>query len=331
VTIDSNVIQLKPDESNDNEIESTLQRVDNFLKTLSVLQLKRSDSRLVFANELIEMTNITIDKKSCSEQFGRDLLLVVLVFNRVDGFERRQTIRQTWGQEFKANKMTRIYFAVGLSRDPSIESRLKTESDQFDDILQFGYYENYYNCTIKALALLRWTARSCPFAKYMLKVDDDSLVMANNLLDFIRTSDANAIYGYLWTKAAVDHSNDKWGISTRDFSHKYYPDYIGGPYLIPVRYCLSLYETAVTKYLPALPFEDAYVTGIVANHCKINRNKLVSLLYITDGCNPLALDFCHYKSVSIFWQNLTDNSIRKLWNIYHNVNVCSLLGGKRCA
>ncbi len=311
------------------ECVEKVHEIDDHLKQLSKFKKLRVNSQLKYPNEVLEMTNIIINKERCSQQYGKDLLLLVLVFNRVDGFERRQTIRQTWGQDLKDDNRSKLFFTVGLSKNESVQKILLEEDNKYGDIIQFGYYENYYNCTIKAFGLLRWTSLSCPFVKYMLKVDDDTVILKNNLLNFCDSTPADSIHGYLWKNPAVIRGTNKWSLNFIDYPEMYYPDFIGGSYLIPGSYILPLYETAVTKALPAVPFEDVYLTGIVANKLQIPRKSLSSLIYVKENCKILESDFCYYKNMSIFWQGLDDSTIRIIWKTYKNENVCPS-SGSRC-
>jgi beta-1,3-galactosyltransferase 1 len=312
------------------ECVEKVHEIDDHLKQLSKFKKLRVDSQLKYPNEVLEMTNIIINKERCSQQYGKDLLLLVLVFNRVDRFERRQTIRQTWGQDLKADNRNKLFFTVGLSKNESVQKILLEEDNKYGDIIQFGYYESYYNCTIKALGLLRWTSLSCPFVKYMLKVDDDTVILKNNLLNFCDSTPADSIRGNLRTETPANRAlESKWFLNDIDYPEKYYPDFIAGPYLIPESLILPLYETAVTEALPAVPFEDVYLTGIVANKLQIPRKSLSSLIYVKENCKILEFDFCYYKNVSIFWQGLDDSTIREVWKTYQNKNVCPS-SGSRC-
>jgi beta-1,3-galactosyltransferase 1 len=314
---------------NISECVEKVHEIDDHLKQLSKFKKLKVDSQLIYPNEVLEITNISINKERCSQQYGEDLLLLVLVFNRVDGFERRQTIRQTWGQDLKADNRSKLYFTVGLSENESVQKRLLEEDNKYGDIIQFGYYESYYNCTIKVLGLLRWTSLNCPFVKYMLKVDDDTVILKNNLLNFCDSTPPDSIHGFLWKNPIVIRGTSKWSLNNIDYPEKYYPDYIGGPYLIPGSLILPLYETAITKALPAVPFEDVYLTGIVANKLHIPRKSLSSLIFVQEWCKILKLDFCYYKYVSIFWQGLGDSTIQKVWKTYQNSSVCPS-SGSRC-
>lgn len=312
------------------EIEFRVNQTDEYLRRLMKKSERRGNSRLIYAKDIYGMTHMTINQMPCSDQFGKDLTLIVMVFNRVNAFDRRQTIRETWGQTFRYYNKTRIYFTVGLSVDSSVQQRLEKENNKFGDILQFNYYESYYNCTIKAIGLLRWTALNCPKVKFMLKVDDDSLVLANNLIQFCESSDSKYISGYLWHKPLVFRGSDKWSISRQDYTSNQYPDYIAGPYLMPGSAAVVLYETAITKSLPALPFEDVYITGVVAQKCQIERKHMTSLLYLTKGCQPTAIDYCFYKNYTIFWQQFDDQSLRSVWTDFKKDRICSTNRSKRC-
>jgi hypothetical protein len=329
VSVKNRIFQTSSERKLNNEYVEKVHQIDDHLKHLSKFKKLRVNSRLIYPNEVLEMTNIIINKERCSQQYGEHLLLLVLVFSRVDGFERRQTIRQTWGQDLKDDNRSKLYFTVGLSKNESVQKRLLEEDNKYGDIIQFGYYESYYNCTIKALGLLRWTSLNCLFVKYMLKVDDDTVVLKNNLLNFCNSTPAGSIHGVLRQHSSVFRGTDKWSISEIDYPENYYPDFIGGPYLIPGSLILPLYETAVTKALPAIPFEDVYLTGIVANKLQIARKRLSSVIYINGECNMNKLDICYHKNVSIFWQGLNDSTIRKVWEKYQNRTVCPS-SGSRC-
>lgn len=55
-------------------------------------------------------------------------------------FERRMTIRRTWGREASKYRM-RLFFVIGVPRNLIFERQLKAESDKYGDILQFNFIE----------------------------------------------------------------------------------------------------------------------------------------------------------------------------------------------
>ncbi len=100
----------------------------------------------------------------------------------------------------------------------------------------------------------------------------------------------------------------------------YYPSFIGGPWIIPGSRALALYHTAITQTLPAIPFEDVYITGIVASKLNIQRKELSGLMYFDPlyGCDTEKLDMCWYYNHSIFWQGINDSSMIALYKQIKN-------------
>ncbi len=196
------------------ETVAKIVELDRYLRAFKPEE-KNNQTRLLYPNEIQEMTTMTIDKTHCTSKLGADLLLLVMVLNRVDDFHRRQTIRKTWGLDFQTSNKSKLYFAVGLSRNESIQKEIENEDQIFQDIIQWGYYESYYNCTIKVLGILRWTALNCPLVKFVIKVDDDSLLVSDNLLKFCNNVFPNTIYGHLWRNPKVFRNVSKWAISTK--------------------------------------------------------------------------------------------------------------------
>jgi len=197
------------------EIRAKISGLDQYLKSLKTVD-RGNNSRLIYPKEISEMTRITINKTNCTQKLGADLLLLVMVLNRVEDFDRRQTIRKTWGKDFKDNSKSKLYFAVGLPKDQQIQNQLEVEDRKYNDIIQWAYYESYYNCTIKVLGILRWTSLNCPLVKFVLKTDDDSLLVRNNLLDFSEKTFPNSIYGHLWRYPKVlRNASWKWAITTK--------------------------------------------------------------------------------------------------------------------
>ena len=200
-------------------INARIDYLDQYLKNLSEQSVNSeqpySYSKLVEPKHIYAMTRMQISKSQCSAQLGADLNLLVFVFNRVDDFDRRQIIRQSWGKDFQSDERSKLYFAVGLSTDTGVQPKLEAEDSLHNDIIQWSYIESYYNCTIKALALLRWTAINCPFVKFIMKADDDTVLIGDKLIQFTQYTNPEAIYGYLWTEPHVcrDLQSSKWAIS----------------------------------------------------------------------------------------------------------------------
>lgn len=72
--------------------------------------------------------------------------LLVLVKSALNHFDRRRTIRQTWGFENRFSDVpTRTIFILGRSFDTDLENRIKEEHEKYGDIVQYNFVDEYYN------------------------------------------------------------------------------------------------------------------------------------------------------------------------------------------
>ena len=274
------------------------------------------DSKLLYPMEVKSITVTTIGDQNCDNNYGSDLKVVIIVISRVNGFERRQTLRKSWAKRIPESKTVKLYFAIGLSKESETQKRLLEENNKFNDLLQWNFIDNYYNLTIKSLAILRWFSIHCHKSNFLYKIDDDCIVNLDNLVKFTASAHRNTIYGHLWKKAFVDRkTNSKFFLSKSDFKLNSYPDYTGGPWLMSGAVVPILYETAITQSLPALPYEDVYITGLVATKAGIKRRQLSGLVYFSKT-EFNKLNNCWFSENIIFWQNLDDLMIKNIW---HNI------------
>lgn len=181
------------------------------------------------------------------------------------------------------------------------------------------YPEDYYNCTVKGIALIRWAALHCPFVKYVFKFDDDSFMRVNPLLAELQRIEATAVGGLLSSLDEVARSNtSKWAISKETYPQVVYPSFIRGVYLIPGQLTIRLYEAIVSEpranTLPALPFEDVYISGILPAKAAIARVYMECFILAQHEVvyNNTALLAQH----SVFFNSLTIEKLKHLWDLF---------------
>ncbi|XP_054156918.1 beta-1,3-galactosyltransferase bre-2-like [Oppia nitens] len=284
---------------------------------------RSANSRLLYADVIREITGMTVGNERCDQNYGNDTRVVIIVISRVNGFETRNTIRETWGKiagksrddsiVLAMPRGVKMYFALGQTLDRDVEHRVLEEHRKFGDILQWNFIDNYYNLTVKSLGILRWISINCFNVRFVYKVDDDCIVNTENLVKFTETMDGNTIYGQFWHKSYVDRNlKSKFYISRKDFKGNAYPDYTGGPWLMAGHLIPKLYEIAITRSLPALPWEDVFVTGVVASKARVARKQLKGLVYYAwQQFNQL--NYCWFRENIIFWQNLDKKMIINGW------------------
>ena len=222
----------------------------------------------------------------------------------------------------RKSKLTSLFFHLFHSD----EAALVAESTLFNDILQFAFTDAYHNLTLKSVATLRWAALHCSRAQFAFKLDFDCYIRLRPfllILDMLPPppTTENTIFGMPPMNQSVIHEQpSKWFIHPLYFPYETYLFYNGGPYLMPVSKLAALYRAVVAApntgklmSLPSLPFDDAYVTGVLAEKAKVGRS-------ILPGLQMLSAEVKRNRSemdrVVVAYEELEDSDLRWWWDVY---------------
>ena len=75
-------------------------------------------AKMKTVKQMVRATKMSIDvHRPCGDNHGHGLILVVIVYNRINDFERRKTIRNTFGSVLKRNAKSVMYFIVARHSD----------------------------------------------------------------------------------------------------------------------------------------------------------------------------------------------------------------------
>ena len=122
---------------------------------------------------------------------------------------------------------------------------------------------------MKSLFGLKWMTVFCPSAKYLLKCDDDVIINFPVIVDILESSErTNTIWGPLTINARTQRWGKYW-LSWSDYPFFYLPPYTrGSAYVISADIIEPLFNTG--EYVPMIPIDDVYVTGILGKILHIN-------------------------------------------------------------
>lgn len=172
------------------------------------------------------------------------------------------------------------------------------------------------------MAVLRWSALHCSQTKFIFKLDNDCYIKVNSFIEKIETFISDTIYGRNFITSRVFRTG-KWSIDKWYYPYKTYPQYHPGVYLIPGNMTVQLYEALVRKptidTIPALPFEDAFITGILAKKINALHAKFPGLELLIDRkfmnifprYDRENLDYL--KTLTVYVDTLGDADMRKIW------------------
>ncbi|XP_060843634.1 uncharacterized protein LOC132923712 [Rhopalosiphum padi] len=75
----------------------------------------------------------------------------------------------------------------------AVQRVLGREYGRYGDLVECQSRDTYTNLTLKSIAALEWTRQYCPWARYLLKTDDDMFIDVRRLLRFINKVETETV------------------------------------------------------------------------------------------------------------------------------------------
>lgn len=241
-----------------------------------------------------------------------DLDFIVYVHTSCKNAERRDLLRKTWAnpQLFK-DVSFKIIFLMGVDSHDGGHANLKKEFDQYGDIVQGNFADEYRNLTLKAVMGLKWISQYCPHVPYAMKTDDDSFV---NIFEIVRLMKenrrkSNVIMCSLWQNNSMPILRDrktcmKWCVRRRELPGlRFFPQYCAGIAFVLSRQIVThLY--AASRSTPFFWIDDVYVTGLLTKkvpdaidyvdmHTRMTLREELALDTYRNRTLPLTYDVVH--------------------------------------
>lgn len=223
--------------------------------------------------------------------------LIIIIPSKIQNSRQRHAIRSTWAMT--SSSWVKHVFLMGYSVNTSWNENLKQESKVFNDIIQGNFIDTYYNLTNKILMGLEWSHKYCYNASFILKADDDTFVNTPYLLsvlqDKITIDYRGTIVGNLNKEGKVRRTG-VWKVSFQSYPFPHYPNYMfGNTYVISRNIAHRLVKAS--EYMPYVPIEDAYITGILAKAIRTELQHINGFTYWYDS-PPKPCDFVLRKRIT---------------------------------
>ncbi|CAG5098242.1 Oidioi.mRNA.OKI2018_I69.XSR.g15494.t1.cds [Oikopleura dioica] len=202
-----------------------------------------------------------------------ELLILVGIKTMPSKVALRNALRNTWlnpADWADAYSSTKIHlYPIFLLGDDSHATNVHEEADKYGDILQYQFSESHYNLTVKDNMFFEFFQTSCPNADYILKGDDDILLIPENLLGHLDLINSTTqLIGCMHRNEEINRNiRSKYYMPSELVPMDHYPNYFSGAaYLITKQVASELAAARFT--VPMLPLDDTWV-GVLIN--SINR------------------------------------------------------------
>lgn len=268
---------------------------------------KFDEDRLVIVESNMIKTEETTTKPAIHKLFDLDLhyllenrnlckddlniVALIMVTSYFGNVETRSAMRRSHSRVVLNDMYFKRIFLLGESPEDKYTSQKSVEDEfkRFGDIVQGSFIEAYRNLTYKHTMGLKWAKDNCPNAKFVIKMDDDTVINVERLptlLESLKVSEnKDLIAGYvLRGMVPIREPANKWYVTQEEYELTSYPTFVSGWFYITTpKTCDRLFNlTNSTKYFW---IDDTYITGILAQklrikHYRINKHFAVHSEYM---------------------------------------------------
>lgn len=256
--------------------------------------------------------------RKCGDGRSRSgILLLLFVKSSPENFERRQAIRDTWGNESfvwsELDANVRVLFALGVHPDaerrPSVQRALIQEDRVYGDLIQQNFLDTFHNLTAKLVLQFHWGHKYCPQARFLMSADDDIFVHMPNLVKYLQQqSGAKDLWvGHVHRGAPpVRRKESKYHVPEELYPWPSYPDYTAGAgYVVSADVATKIYHA--TLLLNSSMYIDDVFMGICAKAMGVSPQEHVYF----SGEAKAPYHPCIYEHMITSHGHATD--VRSLW------------------
>lgn len=260
-----------------------------------------------------------------------DILLLLFVKSSPENSERRQAIRDTWGNEtytksqLKVN--VRVVFVLGVLPDveqrPRVQSALLQEDEDYEDLIQQDFLDTFHNLTAKLILQFHWAHQYCSQAHFVMSADDDVFIHISNLVKYLQQLQSSQKgtkdlwVGHVHRGAPpVRRKDSKYHVPYELYPWPSYPDYTAGAgYVVSGDVAAKIYHA--TLALNSSMYIDDVFMGICAKAMGVSPQEHVYFSGEAKAPNHpciyehMITSHGHATDVRSVWQAATDPTVQE--------------------
>ncbi|XP_038614219.1 lactosylceramide 1,3-N-acetyl-beta-D-glucosaminyltransferase [Tachyglossus aculeatus] len=274
---------------------------------------------------------------------AEDVFLLLFVKTSPENQNRRDAIRETWGNEryvrTQLNAKIKTIFALGRPANPphreSLQRKLQMEDQKHSDIIQQDFADTFHNLTLKLLMQFRWVNRYCPHAKFIMSADDDIFIHMPNLVTYLQSLEQIGVQDF-WVgrvhrgSPPIRDKTSKYYVPYEMYHWPAYPDYTAGAaYVISNDVAAKVYEASQTLN-SSLYIDDVFM-GLCAN--KMGLVPQYHLFFSGEGKAPyhpciykrMMTSHGHTEDLHRLWKEATDPKVKSIYNSIFGRLYCRMV------
>ncbi|XP_043946565.1 N-acetyllactosaminide beta-1,3-N-acetylglucosaminyltransferase 3-like [Protopterus annectens] len=268
-------------------------------------------------------------KKCGGPEQSDKVFLLLAIKSSPKNYARREAIRKTWGGEriYEGVQIQRL-FILGVTSDQKQKKKLQhllsIESEENGDILQWDFYDTFFNLTLKQVLFHEWLEQNCPHVKFLLNGDDDVFVNSDAVVQYLlglngNNGDKHLFVGQLVKTVYLERDkSSKYYVPEIVASQQSYPPYCaGGGFLLSGFTARQIYKASLNITL--LPIDDIYI-GMCLERAGLSPESHISIK--TGGLSVPSdsmdsFDPCFYKDMLLVHRFLSYEMI-VMWKAIHD-------------
>ncbi|XP_069109766.1 lactosylceramide 1,3-N-acetyl-beta-D-glucosaminyltransferase B-like [Argopecten irradians] len=195
--------------------------------------------------------------------YTKDVFLLFVVKSKCDHLQQRIAIRQTWGNEHNLRGVSiKTVFVLGTPVNGSLHF-IRNEIKRYNDIILMDFHDTYFNNTLKTSTAFNWISEFCPYARFIVLIDDDFFVSLNTLISYLYTllvDNRKYLYMGRLYEGYEPHRNasSKWYVPVSEYPWPKYPPFIAAGTVIMTMDFVSDVRTAM-QYTKPFRLDDVYL------------------------------------------------------------------------
>lgn len=266
--------------------------------------------------------------QKCAE--AGHVLLLLFIKSAPGNTERRQAIRETWGDERyiqeKLHASVKVLFVLGVhphqQEQRSVQDNLEAESLLHGDLIQQDFMDTFHNLTMKLKLQFHWASKYCPEAKFVMTTDDDVFVHTPNMVQYLRGVEQKGVTNF-WVghvhrgAPPVRRRESKYHVPFELYPWPAYPDYTSG-----AGYVVSRDVAAKIHRVAQVLNSSMYIDDVFMGMCAVATGVSPQDYVYFAGEAKTAYHSCiyahmltshgHAGDMRTLWREATDPGVREL-------------------